>query len=282
MAHIKQEGSKVACFAMLGGMLLLAFAGTLVVMSAPKPLTADLHHEGFLPRRLQATVVVKTISGKLVSETYTNPSVFDSSDGSSSMGDLLESGKSSEPMSLRSLTGDSGKVYHIMAGAFGNAMVQLILMLVFAVCYYRRAVTPILMNYPTLKQRQLPYSGRDDFNQSICGCFEDMWVCIHGLCCPLVRMSHTNAVAGILGFWETACVWFCCSIFTGGLGPCCLMVWWRKQLKEIMGIEDHFINDVCVTMCCPFLSVCQQGAAVDEALGYEVTGCCRVESRGYD
>jgi Zn-finger protein len=59
------------------------------------------------------------------------------------------------------------------------------------------------------------------------------------------------------------------------------MIYWRKQLKEIMGIEDHLVNDVCVTCFCPMLSICQQGTAVDKAMGYEVTGCCTVENTDY-
>jgi hypothetical protein len=55
------------------------------------------------------------------------------------------------------------------------------------------------------------------------------------------------------------------------------MVYWRMRLKEIMGIEDHILNDFCVTLFCPMLSICQQGTAVDIKMGYQVQGCCDLE-----
>merc|ERR1719183_2125603 len=90
-------------------------------------------------------------------------------------------------------------------------------------------------------------------------------------------MAHTNAVAGTCGFWETALCWCCCAAISANLGPCCLMVYWRKQVKEVMGIEDHIMNDICCTLFCPMLSLCQQATAVDRAMGYEVTGCCTLK-----
>jgi len=120
-------------------------------------------------------------------------------------------------------------------------------------------------------------TGADDFENAICECCLDKWVCFHGVCCPLVRMAHTNAIAGVCGFWESAFCWFCCAFMTVGAGPCCLMVYWRMRLKAVMGITDHLLNDVCITLFCPLLSVCQQGTAVDTKMGYQVAGCCDLE-----
>lgn len=243
MTRVNPEPSKVACIGMLGGMLLLAFAGTVVVMTPP-PLAAEVQKEGaaFLQketRRLLATNVTTAVSDAQAQLWRT-------------MG--------------------------ISAGVgWGSIGVQVFIALCFALLYDKEAVQPIIEKRDTLNKWDIPDSGSDDFENGICECFSDMWVCIHGLCCPLVRIAHTNAVAGIMGFWETALVYFCCALLTGGIGPCCLMVYWRKQLKEIMRIEDHLINDLCVTCFCPQLSLCQQGTAVDRFMGYEVTGCCNVE-----
>lgn len=280
MARVKAPPSSMACVGLLAGMLLLGFAGTLVVMT-PSSIVAEVQKEGmrFLqqqPRRLQV------IYNMGFATTTLYPSSLDSSDSSSLSGSSLEPFKSSESDSLRHMAPALEKLSASTGTAFTSVGGQLLLMLCFAFCYYDKAIKPVLAQKGTLADRPNAYeeSGKDDFDNGICGCFDDMWVCIHGFCCPLVRMAHTNAVSGVMGFWESALVWCCCSIFTSGLGTCCLMVYWRKQLKEIMGMEDHLVNDMCVTCFCPFLSICQQGTAVDQAMGYEVTGCCTLEQVG--
>jgi len=214
---------------MVAGMLLMAVAGTMVVMSSP-PLVEELAKEG--ERRL--------------------------------------GGSSREAMMTKSLE-KQARV------GFGSMCFQMCIGVLFAFLYNKQAVEKIIKKTGVLDEDKVENPHSDDFETGICGCFDDKWVCIHGLCCPLVRMAHTNAVAGIMDFWTSIFVYFCCAIFTGGIGPCCLMVHWRGQLKHIMRIEDHCFNDVVVTLCLPSLSICQQGTAVDRYMGYEVTGCCDVE-----
>jgi len=293
MARVSQSPSGLACIGMLAGMLLLGFAGTLVVM-VPSTFVAELQKGGtdamqFLQkegRRLQITSL-DPATGQFVTTnvgyTTPRPSSLDSSDSSSS-GSSLEPLKSSESNSFRTMPLGLEKVSGTTSASVCGVSAHLFVMLCFACLYYNNAVNPVLTQRGTLADRPNAYvsNGKDDFETGICGCTEDMWVCIHGLFCPLVRMAHTNAVGGVMGFWQSAMCWCCCSIFTSGLGTCCLMVYWRKQLKEVMGIEDHLMNDMCITLFCPMLSICQQGTAVDTAMGYEVTGCCTLEeSAGY-
>lgn len=206
-------------------------------------------------------------------------SSFDSSDGSSSAsyGSSSESSKSSESNSLHS----SGLLGEQTFGAFSSlgtsTFIQVVIMLCFTFFYNTNAVQPVLEARGTLKAMNLQDTDCDDFDNGICECCTDKWVCIHGLCCPLVRVAHTNAVAGICGFWETALCWCCCALISVNLGPCCLLVYWRMQLKQIMGISDHILNDVCITIFCPWFSICQQGTAVDTKLGYQVVGCFDLE-----
>jgi len=203
-------------------------------------------------------------------------SSFDSWDSSSS-GSSSESSKSSEPRSWQS-SGLQGEEFGASFAAEGTTvMTQLVLMICFACCYNSYAVQPVLEAKGTLRAMNLNDAGSDDFENGICECCSDRWVCIHGFCCPLVRMAHTNAVAGVSGFWESVLCFFLCSCMSLGIGPCCLIAYWRMQLKEIMGIADHPLNDFAVTLCCPYLSVCQQGTAVDTKLGYQVVGCCDLE-----
>jgi len=245
---------------------------------------AELQKEGTrrLTNTVGNTVVTNPLTGMMSPVTTTLPSSFDSSDGSAGSGSSaasLESSKSSESGSFRQMPAGLEKISGFGASTWGGVVCQLVVSICFAAIYYQNAVWPVLMNGSMVQRYGYGYGGyrKDDFDTSIVGCADDMWVCVHGLCCPLVRMSHTNAIAGIMGYWQTAILWTCCSAFTAGLGPCCLMVYWRKQLKEIMGIEDHILNDICVTCFCPWLAICQQGTAVDQAMGYEVTGCCTLE-----
>lgn len=274
MAIANGTPSILAVAGMLCGMLLLGFAGTMVLIPH-EAMTAEV--VGAV-RRLQGAVTVSNPQLGVVVPTTTYPSSFDSSDSSSS-GSSFEPSKSSESDSFKR----SGSTFEeggaTWAAGGGTTTTQLLIMLCFACLYNRNAVEPILQKAGTLemRMRNMPSPDTDDFDNTICECLNDKWVCIHGLCCPLVRMAHTNAVAGILGFWETALCWCCCSFWSVGLGPCCLMIWFRMRLKQIMKIEDHACNDFCVTLFCPLLSVCQQGTAVDTAMGYEVVGCCDLE-----
>jgi len=297
MARAPQAAPICAFVGMLAGMLLLGFAGTLTVMT-PSASVAELEREGaavakgashfFLQgnsRRLQTPVIdpntqlpVNTYYG---TSTTTMLSAFDSSDQSSSSASSwssLDSSKSiysSSGSLLQSGARVEGWIYSF--GAWGaTAWGQLVIMMCFAFFYHKNAIAPIIAREGNLDEKDLPHTGEDDFENAICGCMEDPWVVVHGICCPLVRIAATNELAGICGFWETAICFFCCAIFSANLGPCCLMVYWRKQVKDVMGIDDHLMNDICCTLFLPGLSLCQQAIAVDRAMGYESTGCCKM------
>jgi len=303
MAKVEQKPSGLACVGMLAGLLLLGFAGTLLVMSP----TLQKEVASLAARRLQPVGVQQVAAQPLPVVPMTNQAGLlisgqDQQAGSldRSATSMDESGSGSSGSSFRqskSLDSKSGSSdlshsfdsmpagmeeaggYWIFVGS--SNLGTLLLMIIFAVCYYHNAVAPIIMTKGTLAMRGFHYTGKDDFDNGIFGCFDDVWVLIHGCCCPLVRMSHTNAVAGVMGYWESAICWCCCAALTGGLGPMCLMVYWRKQLKDIMGLEDHLVNDICLTFFCWPLSIIQQGIAVDHASGYEVTGCCTLEWSGH-
>lgn len=176
----------------------------------------------------------------------------------------------------------SHNLFYTAGSSWSTMMIQFLFGCCFAFLYKKNTVDKIeAAKGGTLADFNLPETGEDDFSNGICDCFSDPWVCIHGICCPLVRMAHTNAVAGVMGFWETIIVMFCCAALTG-FGPCCMAVYFRRELKSIMGIEDHLFFDFLVTCCLPNLSICQSATAVDTKLGYEVTGCCDLEFVGPD
>lgn len=264
MAKADGTPSTIACIGMLGGMLLLGLAGTLVILTPSSPMVDA--------RRLQ------TVLG-YVSATTPRPSSFDSWDSSSSSDMSLEPSKSSESGSLKSSGPGLEALGSTLSTTFTSTGGQLLLMMIFAFLYNKKVVDVVVQKRGTLLQRMESQEApdSDDFENGICECMDDKWVCIHGLCCPLVRVAHTNAVAGVCGFWETALCWCCCALWSVNLGPCCLLVYWRMKVKEVMQIEDHVLNDFCITLFCPWLSICQQGTAVDTAMGYEVTGCMNLE-----
>lgn len=291
----------LSCAGVLCGMILLAFAGISVVVApsavlgGAEHLEAKVRHlQGFVPTGPQAATKVLGLPvvlpptppptlmpiGPYVSITTTVSltvlSLFDSSDSSSS-GSSSEPFKSFESASSTSSGLAAEQFGSLWVAAGGTTIIQLCIMICFAVCYNMKAVQPVLDSRGTLRAMNIPDQGNDDFENGICECFGDKWVCFHSFCCPLVRMAHTNALAGVMGFWESVMVWCCCSFMSVGLGPCCLMVYWRMRLKDIMSIREHALNDLFVTFCCPFLSVCQQASAVDTKFGYQVVGCCDLE-----
>jgi len=296
MAGASQMAPRCAFVSMLAGMLLLGFAGTLIVMKPSAAIAKEASHHflqgnsrrlqpgqfvsGQIPIDANTQLPVNTYLG-LGTTTTTMLSAFDSSDQSSS-----SAGSWSSLDSSKSIYSSSGSL--LQSGArvegwlysFGAWSVtvggQLVTMIIFAFFYHKNAIAPIIAREATLDDKDLPHTGEDDFENGICGCMEDPWVVAHGICCPLVRIAATNELAGICGFWETAICFFCCAMFSANLGPCCLMVYWRRQVKDVMGIDDHLINDICCTVFCSGLSLCQQAIAVDRAMGYESTGCCKM------
>jgi len=215
------------------------------------------------------------------------PSSFDSSDSSSSSDISLEPSKSFESGSLDS--SDWNMVFPKLEAGIGGSMgpltVWLILQVLWAFVYNKMVVDPI-KDDGTLDERMDSLKmddieGQLDFNNGFCECYKDKWVCLQGLCCPMVRMAHTNAVSGVCAYWETLWCFCCCSWLTVGLGPCCLVMWWRLRLKNIMKVEEAAVHDFCGTMICPMISLCQMSTAVDSAMGYEVDGCWNVEKFPY-
>jgi len=171
------------------------------------------------------------------------------------------------------------KVAELIGSSMGPLTTWLILQCLWAIVYNKYVAEPI-KETDTLDDRmenakmEGEMDSQSDFHNSFCECYKDKWVCLQGLCCPMVRMAHTNSASGVCAFWETLACYCCCSWLTIGLGPCCLVMWWRLRLKNIMKVEENMVFDFFGTMLCPMISVCQMSTAVDTAMGYQVTGCC--------
>lgn len=162
---------------------------------------------------------------------------------------------------------------------WGIIGLQIFLWVLFAVMFKSKVVDPVVDKKGMLKDRRLKGQVKeDDFNNSICGCFEDKWVCIQGWFCPIARMAATNEIAGVMGYWETVGLYCITGIFCNScLVPCCLTVFFRHQLKSIMNIKDNILNDIIIACCIPNLAICQQGNGVDYESGFELTGCCEFD-----
>lgn len=274
---LSPEGSSspLPAVGMLLGMTLLGLAGFIVVSPPTSEGSLSTGSKKFLERRLQGFGYITTSR---------RPSSFDSSDSSSS-GSILEPSNSFESGSLGSSDVNEllPKISKIMGGSMGWVTGSLLLQLLFGVLYQRMVVNKI-MDAGLLDGRVQQDPGRNDFQNSFFQCTKDPWVCAQGLCCPLVRIAHTNAVSGICGFWETFWCMCCCSWLTMNIGPACLLMFWRQRLKSIMKLDDNPLTDFCLTILCPQLSVCQMATATDAALGYQASGCCEIEwtQQSYD
>lgn len=256
---------------MLCGMLLLGFAGVLSIMPSDSLPTSTGSGE-FLARKLQAFGYVTTSRA---------PTSLDSSDSSSS-GSIFEPSKSSESSSESSEWNVVWpKLGHFMSHSIGPLTIGLLLQIIFAILYSRVVTDPIVLS-GRLDDRMVdaPSSG-DDFNNGMFECHKDKWVCFQVLCCPMVRIAHTNAVSGVCPFWESIWCWCFCAFTTVNMGPSCLLMWWRLRLKGIMKVEDNPLNDFFLTLFCPLISLCQMSSATDAAMGYQITGCCEYTPYSY-
>jgi len=255
------------------GLLLLGFAGVLTV--SPSSATNSV---GFLSRRLSTFGYITSTRP---------PSSFDSFDSSSLSASSLEPLKSSESGSLDSSDANIlwPKISAAIGGSMGPLSVWLVLQIIFGICYNRLVVKSISGEGGTLDERMENVEGdadRDGFDNKIYECYKSKWVCCQTLCCPMLRVAHTNAVAGIADFWSTVMCWCCCSWLTVGIGPCCLVMWFRLQLKNVMRVKENQCEDFCITMLCPLMSVCQMSSSVDSAMGYEMTDCCHYSRYSYN
>lgn len=117
--------------------------------------------------------------------------------------------------------------------------------------------------------------GDDHFEDGFAECLVRPHYCLMVLFCSEVRQAHTNDSAGICGFWTSMiviifsqlCLLPCC-------GPCCLNVYFRMHLKDMLGIEDSFCHDYVAALIFMPCSIGQQAIAIDTTLDYHVQCCC--------
>jgi Cys-rich protein (TIGR01571 family) len=166
------------------------------------------------------------------------------------------------------------RVLHGLGADFLTISIMLSLGVLYAFCYYKVVTQSVVASMGTLedKMRTGLDSGEADFSAGICGCYNDVFGCILGLCCPMVRFAHTAHVSGVCDFWHTLWCYCCCSWMSFDCGPRLLLVFWRLRLKNIMRIEENMPIDFCFTLICPQISICQMGSSVDDAMGYKLTG----------
>jgi len=285
MAFINEKPSPLSVFAGIGtfvGLLLLGLAGVSVV-SSNTPVLKGAAVEA--SRRLQMMGYITTTD---------LPSSFDSSD-SSSLGSSFDPSKSIDSLSSGSLPSLDLRVFwdqitRTTDTVWLTVTVTLVLQALFAVIYYHKVVKGYFGDETILqKEKSHDHSNQTrpgEFDQSIFECTSNKWVFCHGLCCPMVRQAHTNQVAGVCGFWESLCCWCCCSWFTLGLGPSCLVIFWRVSIKQTLSAPgqpaENLVEDFCISGLCPELSVCQMATSVDKEMQSEMTGCCNFRnSEGY-
>jgi len=269
-----ESSSPLPCVGMTMGLLLLGFAGySAVVQPSTSFVVPEPAGQVGQERRLQFGYIT----------TSKAPSSFDSSDFSSS-GSSLEPSKSFMSGSMESSDWQYvwPQIRSSLGGTMGWLTVSLILQIIFAALYNYKVVEDIIASGKLDERMSQVDSGGSDFANGICSCHKDPWVCMTGFCCPMVRIAHTNAVSGVCPFWESLCCWCCCAWLTLNIGPFCLLMFWRLRLKTIMRLEDNPVNDFIITMFCPQVSICQMSSAVDNAMGYQMSGCIGYTPYSYD
>lgn len=239
---------KLAAVGFLTGFLLLTFAGILAY-------TSD-----------STTAAANQVDGRRL-QNQPQTGLSGSPSSSSSSGSLFE---------------HAGNNWYTIAplGAVGGEYIAYIVFGVISMFYawfYKQHVVDQVLEKKGPMQWQED-TGKDDFDVDLCACWADICMCMHMIlpCMVWVRQAHTNEVTGGCGYWSTFAAYIvtglCCCI-----GPCCLTVYFRMQLKDHMGLEDHLLNDLCLAWLCLPCTVAQQALAVDRKLGYTVDGCCTLD-----
>jgi len=161
------------------------------------------------------------------------------------------------------------------AASGGSALIQILITLCCS-CIYKMKVVDPMGKFPDAPPAG-PSEGYDDFAFGLCDCLMNPHMCFFMCCCSPLRLAHTNEVAGIcMGFWSSLISWFCCAMCCSQfLGPLCLNVYWRYQLKEKMAIKTGFMD--CLVAFCPCTMYCaigQQALQADDAMGFKYTCPC--------
>lgn len=179
---------------------------------------------------------------------------FKSSESGSSEGQLLKA----ESWTFSAITG-------------GSTFLNICLALCYACLYKSKVVDPMgIMQHQALQHEQ-----HNDFRYGIFDCFKDINMCCMVMCCPLVRIAHTNETADVCGFWESLVCMACSTLCI--CGPLCMQVYFRIHIKDHMGIADHCFNDFCATLFCFPCVAGQQALAVDETMGWKFKCPCNIE-----
>jgi len=152
------------------------------------------------------------------------------------------------------------------AGGAGGQFLAFILSMIFA-CVYKSKV--IDNPQPGIGVLRRQYDTRPEFKQGLFECIKDPHICCMTVCCPWVRIAHTNEAADVCGYWETFVVMWCATLCV--CGPLCLNVYFRMHVKEALGIQDNCCVDVLQAFFCLSCVTGQQALAVDEGMGYKFT-----------
>jgi Cys-rich protein (TIGR01571 family) len=248
--------SKICLAASASGWLLLIAAGILVFTHESPALNAFSQD-------------VKTLEGRFLTAAYATHDTGLSGTPSSSS----EEGSFGRSFENHSSSGGKDVVTIRMFGFAGGEIVAYIIATFFSMMYAWMYYLQVVAQIEPLPPQ--PETGSDDFEVGIFDCICDACTCLSVIipCAAWTRQAHTNEVTGVCPFWPTWCAYFCTGIFCG-VGPCCLTVFFRMRLKEHMGVEDHVLNDLCLSWLCHQCAIGQQAMAVDQALGYEVECCC--------
>lgn len=155
----------------------------------------------------------------------------------------------------------------IFLGGWGAEFAGYIVYMFFAFCYAYMYKLNAVERIPEMHQ-QKP-TGVNDFSENIFACATRGNMLPFVCCCPFIRQAHTNEVAGICGYWWTLAAYafggfFCC------LGPLCLTVWFRMEIKERMGLKDNVVNDFCLAWLCWSCTIGQMALAVDDFMGIDM------------
>lgn len=106
-------------------------------------------------------------------------------------------------------------------------------------------------------------------------CFEDSSICWCSFCCMALRWSDTQSLFKMLGFWAAFSAFAIMMLLNGlsALGPLFttgLMLYYRQQLRQKLGLEAHTCGTCCTDCCfvfwCPCCAIAQEALLAKHAI----------------
>eukprot|EP00931_Biecheleriopsis_adriatica_P026492 TRINITY_DN16128_c0_g1_i1.p1 TRINITY_DN16128_c0_g1~~TRINITY_DN16128_c0_g1_i1.p1 ORF type:complete len:250 (+),score=36.88 TRINITY_DN16128_c0_g1_i1:56-805(+) len=114
-----------------------------------------------------------------------------------------------------------------------------------------------------------------DFPNGIFDCCADPQIAVCGCCCPALRGSQTQHMAGLRQFWTVfllSALLLALPTWIGLLAFACYRFKLRTELRAAAGLKQDNCMDCLCVFCCGFCAICQEANFVKTTLAGGIQG----------